>query len=168
MNKKKLVYCEHWPLQGHLGKKNLWNYSQFVTLEAQIIYPVWGYIRLMCNRSGGAVCSSRYLILVCQQVSTVPRINCVGPLETRMWHYCAQQPPPQLPSIRRGRKKNLFSSECVIVLWQMHICLYAFFLFVLHACISVFLFLCFKVEGEISVQAMIFLRKLNYILVGKS
>lgn len=39
---------------------------------------------LVCNRSGVAVCTGWYLIVLCQQVSTVPGINCVCPLETRM------------------------------------------------------------------------------------
>lgn len=49
----------------------------------------------MGNRSGGAVCTDRYLITACQQVSTVPGINCVGPLETRMCRTAPLQLSPR-------------------------------------------------------------------------
>lgn len=42
----------------------------------------------MCNRSGGVLHTGRYLIFLCQCVSTVPRINCVLPLEMGMSHWC--------------------------------------------------------------------------------
>lgn len=48
------------------------------------------------NRSGVAACTGWYCILLCQQGSTVPGINCVCPLETRMSRQCVlsslQQP----------------------------------------------------------------------------
>lgn len=61
---------------------------------------------LMCNRSGVAACTGRYLILLCQRVFTVPWINCVCPLETGMSRQCVLISSPLAPSTRSRKKRE--------------------------------------------------------------